>query len=77
MEIDSSQPRGWYSRGYLPHFDGGAVPQFITIRLADRENTGLHRKKPGQSQIMRKPERLALLKLALQAGRLRSQLTRS
>lgn len=28
-------PRGWYSRGYLPHFDGGEVSQFVTIRLHD------------------------------------------
>jgi putative DNA methylase len=27
---------GWYSRGYIPHFDGGSeLPQFITFRLAD------------------------------------------
>jgi REP element-mobilizing transposase RayT len=26
--------RGWHSRGYLPHFDGGPTPQFITFRLA-------------------------------------------
>jgi REP element-mobilizing transposase RayT len=26
---------GWHSRGYLPHFDGRALPQFITIHLAD------------------------------------------
>jgi REP element-mobilizing transposase RayT len=26
---------GWHSRGYLPHFDGVAVPQFITYHLAD------------------------------------------
>jgi REP element-mobilizing transposase RayT len=26
---------GWRSRGYLPHFDGIAIPQFITINLAD------------------------------------------
>jgi REP element-mobilizing transposase RayT len=29
------EPRGWYSRGYLPHIDAGDVPQFITWRLAD------------------------------------------
>jgi REP element-mobilizing transposase RayT len=28
-------PKGWYSRGYLPHFDGGETTQFITYRLAD------------------------------------------
>src|SRR6266480_4112197 len=26
---------GWHSRGYLPHFDGLAVPQFISLHLAD------------------------------------------
>ena len=26
---------GWHSRGYLPHFDGRALPQFITFNLAD------------------------------------------
>ena len=30
------QPRGWHSRGYLPHFDGGELlPQSVTFRLAD------------------------------------------
>ncbi|MFC1712683.1 transposase [Candidatus Poribacteria bacterium] len=29
------EPKGWYSRGYLPHFDGGEIPQAITFRLAD------------------------------------------
>ncbi len=28
-------PTGWHNRGYLPHFDGGPRPQFITFRLAD------------------------------------------
>jgi len=27
--------QGWHSRGYLPHFSGGATPQSITIRLFD------------------------------------------
>ena len=27
-------PRGWSSRGYLPHFDGGPLPQAVTYRLA-------------------------------------------
>jgi putative transposase len=29
------RPAGWHSRGYLPHFDGGEIPQFITFRLGD------------------------------------------
>jgi REP element-mobilizing transposase RayT len=29
-------PRGWHSRGYLPHFDGGVgLTQSVTFRLAD------------------------------------------
>lgn len=28
-------PVGWYSRGYLPHFDGGMITQFFTFRLFD------------------------------------------
>lgn len=28
-------PRGWHNRGYLPHYDGGPIPQFLTFRLAD------------------------------------------
>ncbi len=31
----SQQHRGWYSRGYLPHFDVPRVIQHITYRLAD------------------------------------------
>jgi len=26
---------GWRSRGYLPHYDGGEIAQFITTRLCD------------------------------------------
>ena len=26
---------GWNTRGYLPHYDGVAIPQFITFNLAD------------------------------------------
>jgi putative transposase len=27
--------RGWHDRGYIPHFDAGAIVQTITFRLAD------------------------------------------
>ncbi len=32
---DANAPRGWHSRGYLPHFDGGELTQMVTFRLAD------------------------------------------
>jgi REP element-mobilizing transposase RayT len=31
----SRRHRGWFDRGFLPHFDGGAVVQTTTFRLAD------------------------------------------
>ena len=32
---DELRAAGWHSRGYLPHFDGIEIPQFITSHLAD------------------------------------------
>ncbi len=34
-DLPDKQPRGWHGRGYLPHFDGGEMYQFITFHLAD------------------------------------------
>src|SRR5258708_31336283 len=36
-----SRTDGWHSRGYLSHFDGGEIPQFITFRLGDSIPHGL------------------------------------
>ena len=33
--MNDETPKGWYSRGYLPHHDGGSITQFITCRLFD------------------------------------------
>ena len=30
-----SVPKGWYTRGYLPHYDEPGALQMITYRLAD------------------------------------------
>jgi hypothetical protein len=30
-----TEPKGWHSRGYLPHFDSPETVQFVTFRLAD------------------------------------------
>jgi REP element-mobilizing transposase RayT len=40
--LPSDELRGWHSRGYLPHFDAGDVPQSITFRLAESIPTSLH-----------------------------------
>jgi REP element-mobilizing transposase RayT len=39
--MDATTPRGFYTRQYLPHFDGGAIPQFVTFHLADCFSTEL------------------------------------
>ncbi|MEK7724064.1 MAG: transposase [Acidobacteriota bacterium] len=31
----SFQLKRWHSRGYLPHFEGGEICQFLTLRLGD------------------------------------------
>lgn len=33
--LSLTNPRGWYCRGYLPHFDAGPSPQLVTFRLTD------------------------------------------
>ena len=32
---DTRAPRGWHTRGYLPHFESDCVIQMVTFRLAD------------------------------------------
>lgn len=34
-QYTGAEPLGWRSRGYLPHFEGGEIPQSITFRLFD------------------------------------------
>jgi putative DNA methylase len=33
--MEDLHPKGWHSRGYLPHFDGGEIAQTINLRLHD------------------------------------------
>jgi putative DNA methylase len=53
----SFSPRGWHRRGYLPHFDGGEVIQFITLRLAD--SVPKHVLAKWQLQLKYEPEESA------------------
>ncbi|MGE0132116.1 MAG: transposase [Blastocatellales bacterium] len=41
MRQKNEQPVGWHSRGYLPHFDGGEIAQFVTFRLGDSAPTSV------------------------------------
>ena len=33
--MSDKTPKGWHSRGFLPHYEGGSIIQFITCRLFD------------------------------------------
>ncbi len=35
IERSAKMIKSWHSRGYLPHFDGSEICQFITLRLGD------------------------------------------
>jgi REP element-mobilizing transposase RayT len=52
---------GWHSRGYLPHFDGRAIPQFITLHLADSiPRKVIERWQRELSQLEEKQEQIVL-----------------
>ncbi len=39
--LEPGAPRGWQSRGYMPHFDSHHVVQHVTFRLADSLPAGV------------------------------------
>jgi REP element-mobilizing transposase RayT len=51
------QPRGFYSRGYLPHLDAGARSQFLTWRLADSVPAKLIDQWTTELESLPEPER--------------------
>jgi hypothetical protein len=38
---DQLRLAGWHTRGYIPHFDGRATPQSITLHLGDSVPAGV------------------------------------
>jgi REP element-mobilizing transposase RayT len=55
----STQIKGWHSRGYLPHFDGGEICQFVTVRLGDSLPQSVWRK--WKSELEREKDEAAKL----------------
>ncbi|HHQ48865.1 MAG TPA: transposase, partial [Acidobacteria bacterium] len=59
------EPRGWFSRGYLPHVDAEGTWQFVTFRLADalpgevmeRWRLELEEDAEGDHELLRRVER--------------------
>jgi REP element-mobilizing transposase RayT len=66
-EVVHVAPRGWHSRGYLPHFDGGEVTQAVTFRLVGSVPS---------DQIARWKVQLALLPRVQAERRLRARMER-
>lgn len=52
---ESCKPKGWYSRGYLPHFDAPLQLQSITFRLTDSLPREILREL--ERQLLSRPER--------------------
>lgn len=53
---------GWSSRGYLPHFDGGPIPQAITYRLAGSLPAALLARWRRDLSVLPAAERVAVLR---------------
>lgn len=54
--MTAADPRGWYSREYLPHFDGGAITQYVTFTLWDAIPRVVLRKWQDELEILEKME---------------------
>jgi len=68
MGTRASRPhRGWHHRGYLPHFDSGAVVQMITFRLADSLPRKIYREFLASS--IRDPDRQSRIEAFVDEGR--------
>lgn len=59
--------RGWHERGYLPHFDAGAIVQTVTFRLADSLPREFYEKAAAVAS--NEIERAVLLERGIDQGR--------
>ena len=64
----SDRPRGWNSRGYLPHFDSAQLVQSITFRLADALPRHVVEALANNPEALTDSERLAKIEGYLNAG---------
>ncbi|MHB8522608.1 MAG: REP-associated tyrosine transposase [Limisphaerales bacterium] len=60
--------KGWYSRGYLPHFDAPGTWQFITYRLADSISVELRREWEEAMKLEDDREKFRRMELMLDRG---------
>src|SRR6266536_3239620 len=57
---------GWHSRGYLPHFDGPQITQFVTFRLYDSIPQTVFRKWGEELRSLTKTNGDAILRRRLE-----------
>jgi REP element-mobilizing transposase RayT len=65
---DHSAHKGWYSRGYLPHFDSPGLLQGITFRLVDSLPTHIVAALAEDPHYMAQPAKRAHIENYLNAG---------
>lgn len=53
---------GWRTRGYLPHFDGRPIPQFITLHLADSVPLAVIERWRNELRTLKSEDRKTLLR---------------
>ena len=73
LPVSASRPQKiWHSRGYLPHYEGGEIPQSITFRLHDSLPQALLHQWRGELERLpddkRQTERRKRIDAALDAG---------
>lgn len=61
------QVQGWHNRGYLPHFDGGQLSQFITFRLHDSLPAGVISSWKEELKLEQSPEAELILRRRIEA----------
>jgi putative transposase len=59
MSSTPASPKGWYSRGYLPHLDAPGLLQSVTLHLGDSlpprgPGSPLRRNQPDDPQRLRR-----------------------
>lgn len=67
MPPESTPPKGWYSRGYLPHVDAPGLLQSVTFHLADSLPRGAVEQLHGGLE-QGDPERLRRIERWLDSG---------
>lgn len=68
MEYSKDHDKGWYSRGYLPHFDQAGIVQGITFRLFDSMPADALEQMRSEAELEKDSAKRAKVEAYLNAG---------